>query len=95
MGVGTEGGGLIRIPNQEGLPNFYREKRLPMSSIKFLRLVPGRLLIGLDTSRVEHLVFWTFLATFYGNDVASHRLQIMGRGATTTTPLTRSADKKR
>jgi TolB-like protein len=45
--LGTEGGGLIRIPQSGEAPRIFNEKDgFPMSSIKSLRLEPGRLLIG-------------------------------------------------
>ena len=45
--LGTQGGGLIRIPQSGETPRVFNEKDgFPMSSIKSLRLEPGRLLIG-------------------------------------------------
>lgn len=45
--LGTDGGGLIRIPQAGGAPSFFNEKDgFPMSSIRSLTLVPGQLMIG-------------------------------------------------
>ncbi|MGO8839299.1 MAG: hypothetical protein ACLQAH_09595 [Limisphaerales bacterium] len=45
--LGTDGGGLIRIPKSGGTPRVFGETNgFPMPSIRSLRLVPGRLLIG-------------------------------------------------
>ena len=45
--LGTDGGGLIRIPKSGGVPRVFGETNgFPMPSIRSLRLVPGRLLIG-------------------------------------------------
>jgi len=45
--LGTDGGGLIRIPKSGGTPRVFGEKNgFPMPAIRSLRLVPGRLLIG-------------------------------------------------
>jgi hypothetical protein len=45
--LGTDGGGLIKIPQSGGAPTIFNEKDgFPMSFIRSLALVPGRLLIG-------------------------------------------------
>ena len=45
--LGTDGGGLIRIPKSGGTPRVFGEKDgFPMPSIRSLRLVSGRLFIG-------------------------------------------------
>jgi ligand-binding sensor domain-containing protein len=45
--IGTEGGGLIRIPQSGGTPQIFDERDgFPMSSITSLKLLHGRLLIG-------------------------------------------------
>ena len=45
--LGTDGGGLIRIPQSGAAPTIFNEKNgFSMSSIRSLALVPGRVLIG-------------------------------------------------
>jgi hypothetical protein len=45
--LGTDGGGLIRIPQSGAAPTVFNEKNgFPMSSIRSLALIQGRLLIG-------------------------------------------------
>jgi ligand-binding sensor domain-containing protein len=45
--LGTDGGGLIRVPQSGAAPTMFNEKDgFPMSSIRSLLLMPGRLLIG-------------------------------------------------
>jgi len=45
--LGTDGGGLIKIPQSGGTPTIFGEKDgFPMSSIRSLARVPGRLFIG-------------------------------------------------
>jgi hypothetical protein len=45
--LGTDGGGLIRVPQSGGAPTVFTEQDgLPMSSIRSLAVYPGRLMIG-------------------------------------------------